>query len=102
MPLRPKLPRKMSIFRNKSERLYALEHFVERVVELAMLGDAATKHRFQISEIADVDHLINAVHERAHCVVRSETVADQHDEMGTALRVRSSRQLGEDRVCLQR
>jgi hypothetical protein len=43
--------------KRKSERLDALEHFVEGIVKLAVLGHAPPKNRFQISQVGDVNDL---------------------------------------------
>ena len=66
-----------------------------------MLGDTATKDRFQVRQIGDVDYLIDTVHERAHRVVRREPVTDQNHKMLAPLRVGAAGQLGQDRIGLQ-
>src|SRR5438270_5833334 len=65
----------------KLERLHALHHFVESVIELVMLSNAASQNRFEVGQISDVDDLIDALHKRTHGVVSSETVTEQNDEM---------------------
>src|SRR5437016_9863424 len=66
-----------------------------------MLSDTATKNRFEISEISDVDDLIDAMHECAHGIVCGEPVADQNHKMLASLRIGTLSQLRQDWVRLQ-
>src|ERR1051325_3064249 len=86
----------------RSERLDALMHLVERVIKLAVLSDAATKDGFQVCEIGDVDHLVNAMHERAERVVGRKAMTQQNDKVLPALCVGSLHELLQNRVCLER
>ena len=45
--------------RRKLSRLDRFQRFLKRIVKLAVLRNAATQHRFEISEVCDVDDLIN-------------------------------------------
>lgn len=62
--------------------MHALEHFVEGAVKVAMPCDAATKDRFEISEISDVDDLIDAMHECAHQIPGMIQVGTVHARWG--------------------
>ena len=90
--------RGLSILAKLLERLDALEHFVEGVVKLAVLSNAAPQDRFQIRQIGNVDDLIDAVHEGAHRVIGGETVTEQDDEMLTTLCIGTCDQLRQDWV----
>ncbi len=83
------------------DRLDGFQRFVERTVELAILRDAAPQDRLEIGEVRDVDDLINALHERAHCVVCGEAMAQEHDEMLAPFGSRTLDQLAEDRIILR-
>ena len=83
------------------ERLHALEHFVKRMVELAMLRGAPTQDRFEIGQIGDVDNLIDTLHERAHGVVRGEPVAEQNNKVFATLRAALGDHFAQNRIRLQ-
>ena len=57
-----------------SDCLHGLHRLVKGVIELAILRDAASQHRLEVGQIADVDDLVDAVDERAHGVVRREAM----------------------------
>ena len=57
---------------NTLDRLDGFQRFVERVVQLAVLGNAATEDRLEIGEVCDIDDLVYAMDKRAHCVIGGE------------------------------
>ena len=64
-----------------SNGLNRFQRFLERMVQFAILRHAAAQDRFEIREVGDVDDLIDALHKRAHGVVRGEAMAEENDEM---------------------
>jgi len=82
--------------------LYALQHFIERLIELLVLAHSATQDRLEVPEIGDIDDLIDAVNKRAHCIVGRQTMAEQHHEMLPPLGIALASHLRQKRIGLQR
>lgn len=61
--------------------LHALQHFVERLIQFLVLAHSAAQHRLEVPEIGNIDDLIHAVNEGAHCIVSRQTMAEQHHEV---------------------
>jgi hypothetical protein len=57
------------------ERLDALHHLAKRMVKLPVLSDTSSENGFEVSEIGNVDDLINTLHESAHGIVGGKSMA---------------------------
>ena len=73
------------------ERLNRFQRFLKRMIQLTVLGDAASQDRLEVREVGDVDDLIDALHKRAHGVVGGEAMAEEHDEMLAPVSARAFR-----------
>ena len=82
--------------------LHALQHFIERLIQLLVLAHSAAQHRLEVPEIGDIDDLINTVNEGAHCIVGRQTMAEQHHEMLPPLGIGLASHLRQKWIGLQR
>ena len=87
--------------RGKLERLNALQRLVKGMIKFPMLGDPALQDRLEVGEVADVDDLIDALHECGHRIIGGKALAEQDHEIFAPPRVRAFCDLAQNWVCLQ-